>query len=172
MALAGRAGEDDVARRATPARQGHPQAFDHDRDAAQIIGRAPTVDAPVVDHAGEGIALPALDTRYRLAIGMGEEDQAASPTLPLEACDDAFSLARIDRARAGELADHRHIAGSIAPGPDGAAKSSSLGRDELLHRRLAAALRTNQSLQECDRIHQIATRACRRLSRRMMLNVV
>ena len=111
------------------------------------------MDAATLDDAGEGIALPPLDTRHRLAVGMGEEDQAAAAAASREARHDALALACIDRAGAGELADHRHVAGPVTHRLHAAAERPRLGGDELLHRRFAVALRADQGLQEGDPTH-------------------
>ena len=99
MALAGRAGEDDVARRraarvASAARRPSIRIATPDRSSAtpQPWMRPPSIDA------GEGIALPPLGARYRLAVGMGEEDQAAAAAGSRKARDDALAFACIDRA--------------------------------------------------------------------------
>ena len=78
MALAGRAGEDDVARRHLARFEHGLQALHQDGHARQIVGHAPAMEAAVVDHAGEGVALPAFGVGQRLAVGMGEEDDAST----------------------------------------------------------------------------------------------
>jgi len=131
------------------------QALDHDRDAGQVVGGAPAVDAATLDDAGEGIVLPPLGARYRLAVGVGEEDQAAAAAGAREARHDALAFACIDRASAGELADHRHIAGPVTHPLHAAAERPRLSGDELLHCRFAVALRADQGLEEGDRVSHL-----------------
>ena len=60
MALAGRAGKDDVAGRHLARFEHGLQALYQDGHARQIVRHAPTMEAAIVDHAGEGVSLPAF----------------------------------------------------------------------------------------------------------------
>jgi hypothetical protein len=155
MALAGRTGEDDVAQRRLARLEHGLQALHQDGHARQVVGHAPAMQAAVVDHAGKGIALPTLGSRDGLAVGMGEEDDAASLAPPLEPRDHALALARVDRLVTGELGHHRHVARPVAYGLDRAAKPARGVGHQPLHRRLALALGADQALQETDRIGHV-----------------
>ena len=177
MALAGRAGEDDVARRHLARFEHGLQALYQDGHARQIVRHAPTMDAAVVDHAGEGVALPAFGVGQRFAVGMGEEDDASTFALPLEGGDDAFAFVRVDRPRTGELPHHRHVGRLVAYGLHRTAQPARGVGDQPLHRGLTVLLGADQRLQEADRIShstssQIITRACLRFRIRIRLKVV
>ena len=149
------------------------QSLDQDGDARKIVGHAPAMNAAVVDDAGKGIAFPGLGPGHRLAVGMGEEDDAAAAALASESRDDALALALIDRTGAGELRHHRHVGRPVAHRLDCAAERPRGVGDNALHRRLAVGLGADQRLQEGHGIaHQIITRACLRRRMRIRLKVV
>jgi hypothetical protein len=173
MPFAGRAGQNDVSQRLLPLGQDSRQTLDQDGDARQIISHTPAIEAAVVDGACEGVTLPRLRPRYRLAIRMGEEDKTAASSLALVGGNDVRALTGIDGQRTGELRHHWHLIRPVAYRLDGTAEPARGDGDDLLDGGFAAALGTDQFLQESQGIaHQIATLACRRRSRRIRLKVV
>jgi len=147
VALARRAGDDQVA----PGRDACGiQQFcraHHRGHAREIVGHAPAIQAPVLDHAGERVVPPAGEVVVRLTIRVGEEDQAATAARTVAARDDAAPLARVDRAGAGELRGHRHVLRTIRHGLDRPAQRVEAARDQALACFFAVAVDGDQRLE-------------------------
>ena len=91
--LARRTCKDDGAQRCGGARS----FFDGENGGSasgQIVGHAPAVDAPVVDRAGKGIALPTVIGLEFLAVRMCKDQQAAFARIAFIGADDSRSRAR------------------------------------------------------------------------------